>query len=96
MTEKKKQDMKLEIQIDDETSQGVYINLAAVNHNEAEFVIDFIFAQPQAPMAKVRSRIITSPQHAKRLVSTLHDNLLRYESQYGEIKMEQNPPRNMN
>jgi hypothetical protein len=96
MTEKKAKDVKLEIQIDDETSQGVYINLAAVNHNEAEFVIDFIFAQPQAPMAKVRSRVITSPQHAKRLVATLHDNLLRYEAQFGEIRMEKNPVKNVN
>ncbi|MDT8420807.1 MAG: DUF3467 domain-containing protein [Desulfuromonadales bacterium] len=96
MTEKKAQDVKLEIQIDEETSQGAYINLAAVNHNETEFVIDFIFAQPQAPMAKVRSRVITSPQHAKRLVATLHDNLLRYEAQFGEIRMEKNPVKNVN
>lgn len=88
MTEEKK-NLKLEIQIDDETSQGVYINLAAVNHSESEFVIDFIFAQPQAPKAKVRSRVITSPQHAKRLVAALHDNILRYETQFGEIRMEQ-------
>ncbi|HKJ05228.1 MAG TPA: DUF3467 domain-containing protein [Geopsychrobacteraceae bacterium] len=88
MTEEKKTNLKLEIQIDDETSQGAYINLAAVNHTEAEFIIDFIFAQPQVPKAKVRSRIITSPQHAKRLIATLHENLTRYETQFGEIRTE--------
>ena len=96
MSEDKKKNLKLEIQIDDETSQGVYINLAAVNHTESEFVIDFIFAQPQAPKAKVRSRVITSPQHAKRLIATLHENLLRYEAQFGEIKAEPRTAQKMN
>lgn len=95
MTEEKK-NLKLEIQIDDDTSQGAYINLAAINHSESEFVIDFIFAQPQAPKAKVRSRIITSPQHAKRLVAALHDNILRYEAQFGEIRTEQLQPLSKN
>ena len=96
MSEQQKKSHKLEIQIDDETSQGVYINLAAVNHSESEFVIDFIFAQPQLPKAKVRSRVITSPQHVKRLIATLHENLQRYESRFGAIKTEQPPGNQMN
>lgn len=96
MSEEKKKNVKLEIQIDDETSQGVYINLAAVNHSESEFIIDFIFAQPQAPKAKVRSRIITSPQHTKRLVATLQENLRHYEAQFGEIDMDQRSVKKMN
>jgi len=88
MSEENKSSLKLKIQIDEETSQGTYINLAAVNHTESEFIIDFIFAQPQVPKAKVRSRIITSPQHAKRLLATLQENLTRYEAQFGEISTE--------
>ena len=83
MTEKKATEIKLEIQIDDETAQGVYSNLALVNHTETEFTIDFIFVQPQVPKAKVRSRIITSPRHLKRLIGALQENLRRYEEVHG-------------
>lgn len=85
MEEKKPQGMKLEIQLDEETAQGAYVNLAVVNHNEAEFVVDFIFVQPQAPRAKVRSRVILSPAHAKRLVAVLQEDVSRYEQSFGEI-----------
>ena len=83
--EEKKKEVKLEIHLDENMAQGAYVNLAAVNHNEAEFVIDFAFVQPQAPIAKVRSRVILSPQHAKRLVAVLQENLGRYEQKFGEI-----------
>ena len=69
LEEKKKQEVKLEIQLDEDMAQGAYVNLASVNHNEAEFVVDFIFVQPQAPRAKVRSRVILSPQHAITSIS---------------------------
>jgi hypothetical protein len=85
MEEKKPKEVKLEIQLDEEVAQGVYTNLAVVNHNESEFVVDFIFVQPQAPRAKVRSRVILSPQHAKRLVAALDENVGRYEQNFGEI-----------
>jgi len=85
LEEKKKQEVKLEIQLDDDMAQGAYVNLAVVNHNEAEFVVDFIFVQPQTPRAKVRSRVILSPQHAKRLVAALQDNIGRYEQNFAEI-----------
>jgi hypothetical protein len=85
MEEKKPKEVKLEIQLDEEVAQGVYANLAVVNHNESEFVVDFIFVQPQAPRAKVRSRVILSPQHAKRLVAALDENVGRYEQNFGEI-----------
>ena len=61
MEEKKPQEVKLEIQLDEEMAQGAYVNLAVVNHNDSEFVVDLIFVQPQAPRAKVRSRVILSP-----------------------------------
>ena len=85
MEEKKKQEVKLEIQLDEDMAQGAYVNLAVVNHNEAEFVVDFIFVQPQAPRAKVRSRVILSPQHAKRFAAALQDNIGRYEQNFAEI-----------
>ena len=85
MEEKKQQEVKLEIQLDEDMAQGAYVNLAVVNHNEAEFVADFIFVQPQSPRAKVRSRIILSPQHAKRFMAALQDNINRYEQNFGEI-----------
>ena len=89
MHEKKTQEIKLEIQLDEDIAQGAYANLAVVNHNEAEFVVDFIFVQPQAPRAKVRSRIVLSPQHAKRFAAALQENVNRYEQKFGEIKSAQ-------
>jgi len=86
MSEKKPvKGVKLEIQLDDETAQGVYANLAVVNHTDAEFTLDFVFVQPQLPKAKVRSRIITSPRHAKRLLAALNDNIRKYEEKFGTI-----------
>ena len=78
---------EIQIEIDDAAAQGVYTNLAMIGHSENEFILDFIFLQPQAPKAKVRSRIITSPGHAKRLLAALQDNISKYESRFGEIKM---------
>lgn len=91
MDEKKPQEVKLEIQLDEDIAQGVYVNLVVVNHNEAEFVVDLIFVQPQAPRAKVRSRVVLSPQHAKRFVDALQENVGRYEQSFGEITSVQQP-----
>lgn len=91
MDEKKQKDVKLEIQLDEDLAQGAYVNLAVVNHNESEFVIDFIFVQPQAPRAKVRSRVILSPQHVKRFIAALQDNVGRFEKSFGEIKAHNHP-----
>ncbi|RME20368.1 MAG: DUF3467 domain-containing protein [Deltaproteobacteria bacterium] len=84
-SEGQKGQMKLQIQLDEETAQGAYVNLALVNHTETEFVFDFIFVQPQQPRAKVRARIISSPKHTKRLLMALQDNIAKYESRFGEI-----------
>lgn len=91
MEEKKPQEVKLEIQLDEEIAQGAYVNLAVVNHNDSEFVVDLIFVQPQAPRAKVRSRVILSPQHAKRFAAALQENINRYEQNFGEIAPAQLP-----
>jgi hypothetical protein len=83
--EKKEPQAQLEIQLDDDTAQGVYANLGVVNHTDAEFTLDFIFVQPQAPRARVRSRVITSPRHVKRLLLALEENIRRYEQKFGPI-----------
>lgn len=76
---------KLQVQIDDDLSQGVYSNLVLINHTENEFVLDFAFIQPNAARAKVRTRVISSPRHTKRLLAALQKNVERYEERYGTI-----------
>jgi len=85
--EKKGKEVKLEIQIDDDVACGQYINMAVVNHNDNEFVLDCIYVQPQMTRAKVRSRLITSPRHAKRLLRALQHNLENYEKKFGVIDL---------
>lgn len=82
---------EIQIEIDDTMAQGIYTNLAMIGHSENEFIIDFIFLQPQAPKAKVRSRVITSPGHVKRLLAALQDNINKYETRFGEIKLPAHP-----
>lgn len=89
MEEVKKPEIKIEI--DENTAQGVYVNLAMIGHSEDEFIVDFIFLQPRSPKAKVRSRIVTSPGHIKRLLTALKDNLAKYEARFGEIKITSRP-----
>lgn len=86
MSDSPTKEVKLEIQLDEETAQGVYSNLVAVNHSDTEFALDFIFVQPQAPRARVRSRVIISPRHAKRLLLALQENLAHYERAFGPVE----------
>src|SRR5512142_3525964 len=76
---------KLQVQIDDDVSQGVYANLVLLNHTENEFVLDFAFIPPANGRAKVRSRVVSSPRHTKRLLLALQKNLERYEERFGAI-----------
>lgn len=92
MEKKKEPEVKLEIQIDDDVSVGQYINMAVVNHNDSEFVLDCIYVQPQAPKAKVRARLITSPRHAKRLLLALQSNIVSYEKKFGVINLDEGKP----
>ncbi|NOZ86407.1 MAG: DUF3467 domain-containing protein [Deltaproteobacteria bacterium] len=85
--QEKKKEIKLEIQLDDQIAQGVYCNLAMINHNEGEFCMDFIFVQPQQPKARVRARVLTSPAHAKRIATALNENIAKYEKKYGTIRI---------
>lgn len=80
----------LNIEITDEVSQGTYSNLAIIAHSKAEFVIDFTRVLPGTPKAKVHSRIIMTPQHAKMLARALSDNIGKFEAANGEIHLEGN------
>lgn len=80
---------QIQIEIDEITAQGIYSNLAVITHSQDEFILDFVFIQPQLPKAKVRARVITSPQHIKRFLYALQDNIKKYEEKFGEIKIEQ-------
>lgn len=75
----------LNIELTEEVAEGTYSNLAIINHSPSEFVVDFIQMMPGIPKAKVKSRVILTPQHAKRLMKALVDNVSKFESQHGEI-----------
>ena len=83
---------KVAIQLDDDIAQGIYTNLMLINHSENEFVMDFVFLQPQAPKAKVRTRLITSPRHTKRLLQALQENVAKYEQKFGIIEVTSGSP----
>ncbi len=85
MSEENKKD-GLNIELTEEVAEGTYSNLAIINHSPSEFVVDFIQMMPGIPKAKVKSRIILTPQHAKRLMKALADNVNKFENQHGEIK----------
>ncbi|MFZ0471708.1 MAG: DUF3467 domain-containing protein [Bacteroidales bacterium] len=74
------------IELSEDVAQGVYSNLAVITHSPAEFVIDFIRIMPGVPKSKVKSRIILTPEHAKRLVAALNDNISKYEAVHGTIR----------
>ena len=92
MSEKKNDEQKkLNIAIDEAVANGVYSNLAIINHSTSEFIVDFITVMPGAPKAKVTSRVILTPEHAKRFKKALEDNIMRYENANGEIKIKDSP-----
>lgn len=81
----------LNIELNAEVAGGIYSNLAMINHSPSEFVFDFIQIMPGMPKAQVKSRIVITPQHAKRFLKALNENIHRFERQFGEIK-EYEPP----
>ena len=80
---------QLQIELKPEVAEGVYANLAILTHSSSEFVADFVQMMPGMQKAQVRSRIIMAPEHAKRLLMALQDNVQKYESQFGTIKLAQ-------
>ena len=96
MSEENKNQQGLNIELNEEIAEGIYSNLAIITHSSSEFVYDFIRIMPGMPKAKVKSRIILTPQHAKRLTKALADNILKFEKVHGEIKDYEQPPIPMN
>lgn len=80
---------QLNIELSEEIAEGIYSNLAIITHSTSEFVLDFIRVMPGIPKAKVKSRIILTPEHAKRLLTALEDNIEKYEAVNGRIKVQQ-------
>ena len=84
--ENNNQQGQINIELDEQTAEGIYSNLAIINHSNSEFVVDFVTIMPGVPKAKVKSRIILTPEHTKRLMLALKDNIAKYEAVNCPIK----------
>ncbi len=82
----KKNKGQLNIELKEDVAQGTYSNLAIITHSASEFVLDFVRIMPGMPKAEVKSRVILTPEHAKRLLLALQDNIAKFESAHGAIK----------
>lgn len=91
MSDQKQQPGQINIELDEKTAEGIYSNLAIINHSASEFVVDFVTIMPGIPKAKVKSRIVLTPQHAKRLLKALGENIHRFESAHGTISDTEQP-----
>ena len=92
MSNSNQQQDQINIELDEKTAEGIYSNLAIINHSSSEFVLDFVSVMPGIPKAKVKSRIVLTPQHAKRLLKAIGENIHRFELANGEIKDSEQPP----
>ena len=84
---------QINIELPEDIAEGMYSNLAMIAHSNSEFVIDFIRLMPGVPKAKVKSRIVITPEHAKRLLGALLDNINKYEATFGDIKKTDDTPK---
>ncbi|BEG99758.1 DUF3467 domain-containing protein [Bacteroides sedimenti] len=80
---------QLQIELSDDVAQGIYANLAVITHSSSEFIVDFIRVMPGLPKAGVKSRVILTPEHAKRLMRALEDNVRKYENSFGPIRLNE-------
>ena len=92
MSDQNNKQGQINIELDEQVADGTYANLAIINHSVSEFIVDFINIMPGIPKAKVKSRIILTPQHAKRLTKALSENVQRFEKAHGEIKDYEQAP----
>ena len=92
MSDQNQNQGQINIELDEKTAEGIYSNLAIINHSASEFVLDYVCIMPGTPKAKVKSRIILTPQHAKRLLKAMGENIHTYELAHGEIKDTEQPP----
>jgi hypothetical protein len=91
--DQKPQQQQINIELSEEIAEGIYSNLAMIAHSNSEFVIDFIRLMPGVPKAKVKARIVITPEHAKRLLAALKDNIDKYEAAFGPIKRTDDLPK---
>jgi len=89
MSNELKDPHQLNIELNEEVAQGIYSNLAIITHSPSEFVVDFVLVMPGIPKANVKSRVILTPEHAKRLMMALQENLHKYETLHGSIKIHE-------
>jgi len=80
---------QLNIELKEEVGQGIYSNLAIISHSSSEFVLDFVRIMPGIPKAEVKSRIILTPEHAKRLLLALGENMGKFETVHGQVKLDE-------
>ena len=92
MSNPNQQQEQINIELDETVAEGIYSNLAIINHSSSEFVLDFVSIMPGIPKAKVKSRIVLTPQHAKRLLKAIGENIHRFEAAHGEIKETEQAP----
>lgn len=83
---------QLNIELSEEVAEGIYSNLAIITHSNTEFVLDFIRVMPGVPKARVKSRIVLTPEHAKRFLRALEENLEKFEAINGRVKINEEPP----
>ncbi|GAA4305827.1 DUF3467 domain-containing protein [Nibribacter koreensis] len=86
------QQSQINIELTEEIAEGQYANLAMIAHSHSEFVIDFIRLMPGIPKAKVKARVVITPEHAKRFLAALEENIQKYEESFGGIKQTQEAP----
>jgi hypothetical protein len=94
MNQNPPQSQQINIELGEKEAEGIYSNLAIITHSPAEFIIDFTRIVPGVPKARVLSRIITTPQHAKMLMKALKENIDKFEDRFGEIRTEPQPAQN--
>ena len=78
---------QLQIELKEDVAQGTYANLAVITHSSSEFIVDFVRVMPGMPKASVKSRIVLAPEHAKRLLRALEENIGKYERTFGSIRL---------
>ena len=88
-----KQQGQLQIELPQQVAQGEYANFAIITHSSSDFVVDCACVLPGVPKAQVKSRVILAPEHAKRLLGALQENIVRYEREFGPIKIPNQQPR---
>ncbi|MCR5512025.1 MAG: DUF3467 domain-containing protein [Prevotella sp.] len=93
MSENNNNQKQLQIELPQEVAQGEYANFAIITHSSSDFILDFARVLPGLPKAQVKSRVILAPEHAKRLLAALQENIVRYEHEFGAIKIPNQEPR---